>query len=268
MDILWFLTFAVLLAGYFALEGFDIGLGVLLPVLGRSPAARDRLVGAMAPFVLANEVWLVALAGVLFGAFPVLEGETLSRLYPLVVALLLAWILRDAGLWFRRRADGALWRALWDTALWAGSAGLALVWGATLVAVSRGLPASPLDAPGLLGGFAAGVALLALLAWHGRAFAAWRLRDDPVVRLPRAARAEGPARARAAGRALLWSACAAAAPAVLVTVLAAGRMLDHAAPDGTLTVLSVMVVPFAPILVGAQVWVWRTFARGAVPTFF
>ncbi|MEU6413172.1 cytochrome d ubiquinol oxidase subunit II [Microbispora sp. NPDC046933] len=248
MDIFWFLTFAVLLAGYFALEGFDIGLGVLLPVLGRSPAARDRLVGAMAPFVLANEVWLVALAGVLFGAFPVLEGQALSRLYPLVVALLLAWIVRDAGLWFRRRAGGAAWRLVWDGALWAGSAGLALAWGAILVAVARGLPASPFDAPGIAGG----VALLALLAWHGRTFAAWRLQDGP----------------RASGRALLLSACAAAAPAVLVMAAAAAHMLGNAAPDQTLTVLSVMVVPVAPILVGAQVWVWRTFSRGALPTFF
>ncbi|MBX6385860.1 MAG: cytochrome d ubiquinol oxidase subunit II [Microbispora sp.] len=247
MEIFWLLTFAVLLAGYFALEGFDIGLGVLLPVLGRSPAARDRLVGAMAPFVLANEVWLVALAGVLFGAFPVLEGRALSRLYPLVVALLLAWIVRDAGLWFRRRA-GASWRPVWEGALTVGSAGLALAWGAILMAVVRGLPASPFDLPGL----AAGAALLALLAWHGRTFAAWRLQDGP----------------RRGGRALLLSACAAAVPAAVVMVIVAGHMLANAAPDQTLTVLSVMVVPVAPILVGAQVWVWRTFSKGALPTFF
>lgn len=247
MEIFWFLTFAVLLAGYFALEGFDIGLGALLPVLGRTPAARDRLVGAMAPFVLANEVWLVAIAGVLFGAFPALEGQALSRLYPLVVALLLAWIVRDAGLWFRRRT-AASWRPVWDGALTAGSAGLALAWGAILMAVVRGLPASPFDLPGL----AAGVAMLALLAWHGRTFAAWRLRNGTG----------------GTGRALLLSACAAAVPAVLVAAAAAGHMLGNAAPDQTLTVLSVMVVPVAPILVGAQVWVWRTFSKGALPTFF
>ncbi|GLW23055.1 cytochrome d ubiquinol oxidase subunit II [Microbispora triticiradicis] len=245
MEIVWFATFAVLLAGYFALEGFDIGLGVLLPVLGRSPAARDRLVGAMAPFVLANEVWLIALAGVLFGAFPALEGPVLSGLYPLVAVVLLAWIVRDAGLWFRRRAGGARWRLLWDGAVCAGSAGLALGWGAVLTAVARGLPASPLDPLGLAGG----VALLALLAWHGRTFAAWRL--------------DG-----ARGGSLLLSACAAALPAALVVAGAAGRMLGDAAPDQTLTVLGVMVVPFVPFLVGAQVWVWRTFSKGALPTFF
>ncbi|MFC7639863.1 cytochrome d ubiquinol oxidase subunit II [Streptosporangium lutulentum] len=106
MDILWFGVFALLLIGYFALEGFDIGLGMLLPVLGRTQKDRDRIVSAMAPFVLANEVWLVAVAGVLFGVFPSIEGDVLFGLYPLVVSLLVSWILRDAGLWFRRRLDG------------------------------------------------------------------------------------------------------------------------------------------------------------------
>ncbi|MEW9529382.1 cytochrome d ubiquinol oxidase subunit II [Microbispora sp. NPDC049125] len=252
MEILWLGAFAVLLAGYFALEGFDIGLGVLLPVLGRSQAGRDRLVAAMAPFVLANEVWLVALAGVLFGVFPTLEGEVLSGLYPLVVALLLSWVLRDAGLWFRRRAGGRAWRVLWDGALWLGSAGLALTWGMALAGVALGLPAALGPA-----GVAAGVAVLLLLALHGWTFAAWRLPGDEVVR--------GAVRD---GRALLLTACAAAVPALAVTAFAASSMLDRTAPDQTLTVLSVMVVPFAPILVGAQLWVWRIFRKGALPSFF
>lgn len=126
MDILWLGVLALLLIGYFALEGFDIGLGMLLPVLGRTRRDRDRIVAAMAPFVLANEVWLVAAVGVLFGAFPSLEGRVLSGLYPVVVALLVSWILRDAGLWFRRRLDGPAWRAGWDRVICAGSYGLAL----------------------------------------------------------------------------------------------------------------------------------------------
>lgn len=248
MDIFWFLTFTVLLAYYFALEGFDIGLGVLLPVLGRTPAARDRLVGAMAPFVLANEVWLVALAGVLFGAFPVLEGRALSRMYPLVVALLLAWIVRDAGLWFRRRAA---WRRLAAGVGRRAVGGLGRA-GARLGRDPDGRRARPARLALRRARRGGGLALLALLAWHGRAFAAWRLQES----------------APGTGRTLLLSACAAAAPAVLVMAAATGHMLGNAAPDQTLSVLSVMVVPIAPILVGAQVWVWRTFSRGALPTFF
>ncbi|MBP2704085.1 cytochrome d ubiquinol oxidase subunit II [Microbispora sp. RL4-1S] len=263
MDIFWFVTFAVLLAGYFALEGFDIGLGVLLPFLGRSREGRDRLVAAMAPFVLANEVWLVALAGLLFGAFPVLEGRVLSGLYPVVVALLLSWILRDAGLWFRRRADGAAWRTLWDAVLWAGSAGLAVTWGVVLAGVARGLPPAPFDLPGL----AAGVVVLALFAFHGRAFAAWRLSGEPTAGDPAAGHPTtgGP---RRGGRALLASGLVAALPAVVAMAALASEMLGNAAPDRTLTFLGVIVVPFAPVLVGAQVWVWRAFGRGALPSFF
>ncbi|MEZ0073082.1 cytochrome d ubiquinol oxidase subunit II [Planotetraspora sp. GP83] len=266
MEIFWFGTLAVLLIGYFALEGFDIGLGMLLPVLGRSRADRDRLVGAMAPFVLAGEVWLVALAGVLFGAFPALEGEVLSGLYPLVVSLLVAWILRDAGLWFRRRVDGprstAAWRSLWDWAVCLGSAGLALTWGMALVAMAHmahmahmatgmsGPLLDPLSAAG-------GVVVATAFCFHGWTFAAWRLPGDPAAR--------GAVRT---GWGLLLSACAAAAPAAVAVAFLASAIVGHAAPPETLSVLSVMVLPFAPILVGAQVWVWRTFSRGAVPTFF
>jgi cytochrome bd ubiquinol oxidase subunit II len=251
MEIFWFGVLAVLLLGYFALEGFDIGLGILLPVLGQSQAGRDRLVGAMAPFVLAGEVWLVALAGVLFGAFPALEGEVLSGLYPLVVALLLSWIVRDAGLWFRRRADGAAWRGLWDAAICLGSAGLALTWGMTLVALANGLSAPP------LAGVAAGIVVALAFCLHGWTFAAWRLPGDPAAR-----------GARRSGRALLLTACLAAAPAAVAVAVVASTLVAHAAPPETLTMLGAIVLPCAPILIAAQVWVWRTFSRGALPTFF
>ncbi|GII57182.1 hypothetical protein Pth03_55710 [Planotetraspora thailandica] len=251
MEIFWFGVLAALLLGYFALEGFDIGLGILLPVLGRSQDARDRLVGAMAPFVLAGEVWLVAVAGVLFGAFPSLEGEVLSGLYPLVVTLLLSWIVRDAGLWFRRRADGAIWRRVWDAAVCLGSTGLALTWGVILVALANGLSAPP------LAGVAAGIVVALAFCLHGWTFAAWRLPGDPAVR-----------GARRSGRALLLSACAAAAPAALALAAVGSGVVGYAAPPETLTTLGAIVLPCAPILIGAQIWVWRTFRRGALPTFF
>jgi cytochrome bd ubiquinol oxidase subunit II len=252
MDILWFGVFAVLLIGYFALEGFDIGLGLLLPVLGRSQERRDRIVGAMAPFVLANEVWLVAVAGVLFGVYPYVEGQVLFGLYPLVVSLLVSWIVRDAGLWFRRRLDGRAWRAGWDWMISLGSWGLALSWGAALVALAGGSPITPL-------GLAGGLVLAAVLAFHGWTFVSWRLPGQVTG-------------ASRDGAALLVSACAAAAPAAVLLAGAAPWLLDHTTPTATLNVLSFMILPFAPIMVGGQVWVWRTFGpRGAadqIPSFF
>ncbi len=252
MDILWLGVFALLLIGYFALEGFDIGLGMLLPVLGRTGAERDRLVAGMAPFVLAGEVWLVAVVGVLFGAFPHLEGEVLFTLYPLVVGLLVSWVLRDAGLWFRRRLDGRAWRAFWDGVLCVGSFGLALTWGLALAALVQGGPVlTPLGV-----GYAALV--VGVFALHGRRFAVWRL--------------GGPGRT---GRALLGSACLAAIPVAVPLAVATPWLLDHVAPPGTLGVLTLVVLPCVPVMVVAQVWVWRTFGRGAgvgagagAPSFF
>ncbi|MEO3807519.1 cytochrome d ubiquinol oxidase subunit II [Sphaerisporangium sp. B11E5] len=271
MEIIWLAVFAVLLAGYFALEGFDIGLGMLLPVLARAreragePGTRqdqrDHLVAAMAPFVLANEVWLVAVAGTLFGVFPPLEGRVFGGLYPVVVLLVTSWILRDAGLWFRRRMDGRAWRAFWDAVLCAGSWGLALSWGVTLASVLRGLPGQPFDVIGLL----YGVVVAAVLAVHGRSFAAWRL--------------SGPRETGRTGRRLALTAALAVLPVAVPLAVAAPSLLGNTASPAALNVLSVMALPVLPILVVAQVWVWRTFSPGRelrergrtgarVPSFF
>ncbi|WP_248959105.1 cytochrome d ubiquinol oxidase subunit II [Sphaerisporangium perillae] len=267
MEIIWLAILGVLLIGYFALEGFDIGVGMMLPVLSRARERagepgprrrhRDRLVAAMAPFVLANEIWLIAAAGTLFGAFPSLEGTVVNGLYPVVVALLVSWILRDAGLWFRRRLDGAAWGAFWDAILCAASWGLALSWGVALASVVRGLPDRPFDLIGLL----YGAVVAAAFAFHGRAFTVWRL--------------SGPSEARGTGRRLRLSAAVAALPVAVPLVLLAPALLDHAAPSATLNVLNLIVLPVTPIMVAAQVWVWRTFgpirsagATTAIPSFF
>ncbi|MBT2232686.1 cytochrome d ubiquinol oxidase subunit II [Nonomuraea sp. NEAU-A123] len=254
MELIWFTCFALLLAGYFALEGFDLGVGLLLPVLGRSVSGRDRMVAAMAPFVLANEVWLVAVAGALFGVYPSLEGEVLFGLYPVVVAMLLSWILRDTGLWFRRRAEGAAWRGFWDLMITVGSLGLSFGWGVALYAAATGFGSSLLNPVGLM----LGVVVTLLFAFHGWTFLAWRSPDL--------------AGATRSGRALAVSGAVAALPAVGVLLGSLPYLLDHTAPAATLNVLSVMALPFAPIVVAAQVWVWRTFRPGKnairIPSFF
>ncbi|MEU8249237.1 cytochrome d ubiquinol oxidase subunit II [Nonomuraea sp. NPDC048916] len=254
MELIWFAVFALLLAGYFALEGFDLGVGLLMPVLGRTQEGRDRMVAAMAPYVLANEVWLVALAGALFGVYPTLEGEILFGLYPLVVAMLLGWITRDAGLWFRRRIDGAGWRRFWDLMITLGSLVLSFGWGLALHAVAAGPGSSPLHPLGLL----LGVVMTLLFAWHGWTFLGWR--------------APGTAGVSRSGRDLLLSGAAAAFPAVVVLAGGVPYLLEHSAPGTTLSVLSIMVLPFAPVMVAAQVWVWRTFRPGKdadrIPSFF
>ncbi|MDA0633261.1 cytochrome d ubiquinol oxidase subunit II, partial [Nonomuraea sp. MCN248] len=125
--------------GYLVLGGADIGVGMALPYLGRTPDERREVIAAIAPFFLGNEVWLVVTGGVLAGFFPMLEGELLAGNYPLVVALLLSWVTRDTGLWLRGRLPGRRWQGWWDGAIVAGSWGLALSLGGLLGHVLLGL---------------------------------------------------------------------------------------------------------------------------------
>ncbi|WP_327582731.1 cytochrome d ubiquinol oxidase subunit II [Nonomuraea sp. NBC_00507] len=279
MEVIWFVLFAVLLVGYFALEGFDLGVGLLLPVLGRTREGRDRMVAAVAPYVLANEVWLVAVAGTLFGVYPRLEGEVLFGLYPVVVAMLLSWVLRDAGLWFRRRIDGRRWRGFWDAMIAFGSLGLSFGWGMALYAAATGFTSSPVHPVGLM----LGVVVTLLFALHGWMFLAWRAPGDFPER--RVGLGSGSLRDQAgpvgsatrstagrSGRALMLSGIVAALPAAGLLAGAMPYLLEHSAPAATLNVLSLMVLPCAPIMVGAQLWVWNTFRPGKdafrLPSFF
>ncbi|GAA4192173.1 cytochrome d ubiquinol oxidase subunit II [Streptosporangium oxazolinicum] len=189
MDVVWLLILGSLLVGYFVLEGIVLGAGLLLGRYGTRDDTQDDTdvsVAAFAPFALANEVWLVAVAGVLMGAFPLMEGEVISGLYPFVVTGLVGWVVRDAGLWFRLRRTGRAWRRLWARAIVTGSGLLAVAWGFVIGNLLLGLPESPPSAGRLFTPYAAlwAVTLPALFAAHGAAFMARRLpgRLRPGVR--------------------------------------------------------------------------------------
>lgn len=233
--------------GYFALAGADIGVGMTLPFLGRNPGERRVVIAAIAPFFLGNEVWLVATAGVLAGAFPVLEGELLSGLFPAFVALLVGWIVRDMGLWLRGRTGARAWWAMCDGAIVVGSWTVALSWGWLLAGVFVGTDLGPTEP---------GVALIAiviavLFAAHGLAFAALRL----TGRLRARARSlSGPSSERRT--------FALTTSVMLVLPLVAGFRLDpagRAADPATLSLLIPALLVITPLLVAAQVWVWRIF---------
>lgn len=230
MEILWFGALALLVVGYFALEGFDLGVGLLLPVT----ADRDRAIGAVGPFVLANEVWLIAAAGVLFGAFPACE-HALNAHYTAVVLLLVSWVVRDAGLWFRRRL---VTRAFWEWLIALGSLGVCLAWGLLLAGLAGF--SSPF-------GLLYGLLIAALFVMHGRRFLDWRLTG---------------------GGTLLVTGGLAVVPALVPLAGMAGGVIGNAAPSATLTVLTFMVLPFVPVMAGAQIWVWRAFGKGPVPAYF
>lgn len=172
MEIAAVLVLAGLVVGYFVLAGCDIGLGMLLPYLARTPGERRRLVSAVAPYFLGTEVWLVGAVGVVAGLFPAVKSEVIVAQWPVFVAILAGWLWRDAGLWLRPRADHAAWRGAWDVAITAGSWTLALGWGLTVGGLlSGGRPLS-------LFGIACAVTVVLLFALRGAAFGAERLVPD------------------------------------------------------------------------------------------
>ncbi|SEH01646.1 Cytochrome bd-type quinol oxidase, subunit 2 [Nonomuraea solani] len=225
--------------GYLVLAGADIGVGMALPYLGRSGAERREVIAAIAPFFLGNEVWLVATAGVLAGLFPELEGHLLTGNYSLVVSLVLAWVVRDMGLWLRGRVPGPRWRALWDGAIVAGSWGLALSWGLLLGHVLLGIEGPLALLPALV--------VAALFLTHGLTFAALRLRGTLRSRAAVLAGGAGEARTYALTSAAL----------MVVGVLAGLRLPLEPGTSGSLLVP--VVLALIPLLVAAQGLVWWTF---------
>ncbi|MBX5468004.1 MAG: cytochrome d ubiquinol oxidase subunit II [Firmicutes bacterium] len=156
----WFVLIAVLFVGYFFLEGFDYGVGVWMPVLGRTDGERRAILATIGPVWDANEVWLITAAGALFAAFPAWYASLFSGFYPLLALILGALIVRGVGLEFRSKGDEGRWRRTWDAAIATASGFLAAAWGFLMGALLHGVP---IDRAGdLVGGIGAVVTPYAL----------------------------------------------------------------------------------------------------------
>jgi cytochrome d ubiquinol oxidase subunit II len=183
---LWLVLLGLFMAGYLALEGADFGAAMLLPVFGRkNQSGRDATVRAIAPLFLGNEVWLVAAVGVTEGAFAKLDGVLISSLYPAFVVILLAWLTRDAGLWFRSHGNET-WRWRWDCTTAIASAVLAGMWGITLANLALGnittltpqLQTTTIFGPTPI---LCGLLLAAFCALHGSTFLSQRLPNEQAA---------------------------------------------------------------------------------------
>lgn len=137
--VIWYALIVLCWVLFFVLEGFDFGVGLLSPLLGRDEHERAAAVRTIGPFWDGNEVWLVAAIGVTFAAFPAWYAALLSGLYLPMVAILLLLAGRGVALEFRGKHDDARWRRRCDTVLAACSAGVVLLWGAVLTVFVRGL---------------------------------------------------------------------------------------------------------------------------------
>jgi cytochrome d ubiquinol oxidase subunit II len=137
---LWFILIGVLFTGFFFLEGFDYGVGILLPFLGKTDTERRQIIGTIGPFWDANEVWMITAGGAMFAAFPHWYATLFSGFYLALALILLALILRGVAFEFRSKRDDPQWRARWDWAIFAGSVIPALLWGVAFGNIIRGTP--------------------------------------------------------------------------------------------------------------------------------
>jgi len=241
---IWFLLIAVLWTGYFVLEGFDFGVGVLLGALGRTDTERRVLINTIGPVWDGNEVWLLVAGGATFAAFPLWYANLFSGFYLALLVVLVALIVRGVAFEFRGKIDSPRWRKGWDFAIIAGSAVPALLWGVAFGNIVRGVP---LDAAhhftgtfftlltpyALLGG----LATLTLFSLHGAVFLALKTTDGLRSRANRLVRPLGYAAILFGGGFLAWTAAEHGGwtwPAALVAALAliAGVLTGMSERDG------------------------------------
>src|ERR1044071_7664618 len=122
LQLLWFLLIAVLWTGYFVLEGFDFGVGILLPVLGKDETSRRVIVNTIGPVWDGNEVWLLVAGGATFAAFPEWYATMFSGFYLALFVLLVAIIVRNIGIEFWGKDGDGRWKSAWEWAIVGGSA--------------------------------------------------------------------------------------------------------------------------------------------------
>ncbi|WAL63283.1 cytochrome d ubiquinol oxidase subunit II [Amycolatopsis cynarae] len=175
----WFLLIAVLWTGYFVLEGFDFGVGMLLPVLGRTNTDRRVMINTIGPVWDGNEVWLITAGGATFAAFPVWYATLFSGFYIALLLILAALIVRGVAFEFRGKVDTDRWRRGWDIVIVIGSALPSLLWGVAFGNIVGGVPINAqhqytgnfltlLNPYAILGG----LTTLAVFALHGAVFLA------------------------------------------------------------------------------------------------
>ena len=177
LNTLWFFLIIVLFIGFFFLEGFDYGVGMLLPFLGKNDPERRLIIRSIGPFWDANEVWLLTAGGAIFAAFPDWYATLFSGFYLALLLMLVALILRAVAFEFRNKDARPQWRSFWDWMIFLGSALPGFLWGVAITNIIEGVP---IDAQmNYVGGFwnllnpyalLGGLTLVALFALHGAIF--------------------------------------------------------------------------------------------------
>jgi len=198
METVWYVIVSAMLAVYLVLDGFDFGVGILHRFVARTDDERRTVLAAIGPVWDGNEVWLVAAAGVLFMAVPRVYSAAFSGFYMALMMVLWLLILRGVAIESRSHLENPLWREFWDTVFSLSSALLAVVLGASLGNMVRGVPldstgffAIPLFTnfqpgvqPGIFDWYTTLVGLftLCVIAGHGALYLVWKTTGPVQVR--------------------------------------------------------------------------------------
>lgn len=227
---LWFWIVAFLFVGYFVLDGFDFGVGMSIPFLGKDDIARRQIINTIGPVWDLNETWVIVAGAALFASFPEWYATLFSGFYLPLLAILIALIARGVSFEYRHQRESPTWKRAFDRMIFAGSAVPAFLWGVAFANIVQGVPLDAdheyvgtvltlLNPYGILGG----LTTLTLFFLHGLYFVA--LKTDGQVRADarRLARRAGLVTIAVAAVFLVWTiANAASAPLFLGVVALSG----------------------------------------------
>jgi cytochrome d ubiquinol oxidase subunit II len=208
----WFIVIAVLWTGFFILEGFDFGVGMLHGAVGQDEAGRRAAINTIGPLWDGNEVWLIVVAAATFAAFPGWYATMFSALYLALVLLLASLIVRGVSFEYRGKRDALRWLRTWDILLTVGSLLAPLLIGVTLGDLLHGLPIN--SSQNYTGSFwdllqpyalFTGITLVLICLLHGATFLCLKTTDDMRQRSWRLARRVAPFTAAAVVAFAIWT---------------------------------------------------------------
>ena len=254
LESIWFILWGVLWAVYFMLDGFDLGMGTLMPFLAKNEADKQMFYRAMGPYWDGNEVWLITAGGVTFAAFPSTYAVMFSGLYSALMLILFALIFRGVAVEYRNKVEHPTWRRVWDYCLVAGSFLPALLLGVAFANIFQGIP---IDAEGIYQGtlftllnpygLFGGVLFVAMFVLHG---CLWLL-----------VKTGGPVQEKAAAVVnKLWGALAVIAVGFLIATWYATRLYDNYLQNPLMYVVPIILIPL--IVVGALIMVRVYVGKG------
>ena len=190
LKIIWWLLVGALLIGFAVTDGFDLGVGTLLPFLGKNDTERRIIINVVGPTWDGNQVWFITAGGAVFAAWPLVYAAAFSGLYIALLLVLFALFFRPVGFDYRSKVEDPRWRTAWDWGLFAGGFVPALVFGVAFGNLLQGLPFQYDDTmrPSYTGSFfallnpfalLAGVVSLSMLVMHGALYL--QLRTEGVI---------------------------------------------------------------------------------------